>query len=501
MHASPFATWDSMTRKTFRLSRLLRHAVARLNRSFDGACALIVMLMTFTILNSGRMPQGFQDFLSVRLTVKNVALVIAFVVLWHASFAICGLYRTTPDPDAPRASPWLTAFRIVLACTMGSLVLSFFTLASSSGAFDLRVVCYFWLACVAAELGGRGVIALIAHSLARHAHQIRHAVIVGSGPRALTLEQSLAARPLQDCVVLGFADTRPDAEIEAPIRDRMLSTLEGLEALLCSRPIDQVLIALPVKSCYEAIQQVLDTCERVGVEATYFPDIFSAGLARPAFQGDEDDLPAVRHQLVVDDHRLVVKRALDIVIALVGLIAVAPILLVCAIVIKVTAPGPVFFSQLRYGYNRRQFRMYKLRTMVVDAERLQAGLESQNEARGPVFKIRADPRITRCGRIMRKLSLDELPQFFNVLRGDMSLVGPRPLPARDVLRFHEAWLMRRFSVKPGLTCLWQVSGRSQTEFDQWVRQDLDYIDNWSLTLDMRILIKTVPAVLSGSGAM
>jgi exopolysaccharide biosynthesis polyprenyl glycosylphosphotransferase len=458
------------------------------------------MLLTFTILNSGRMPRGLQDFLSLRLTIKNVALVVGFIILWHSAFAICGLYRTAPEgPGAPTRVSWR---RIVLACSIGTLFLSLFTLASSSGAFDLRVVAAFWVACVAAELVGRSGIALAARYLHHRARTIRHTVIVGSGPRAATLAQDLATRQYKECEVMGFVDTRPLDEVEPALRDRMLGTLEGLEALLCSRPIDQVLVALPVKSCYEAIQQVLDTCERVGVEATYFPDLFSTALARRAFDDEEEtDLPAVRHQFVADDHRLVVKRVIDIVLASAGLVAVAPVLIVCAIAIKLTAPGPVFFSQLRYGHNRRQFRMYKLRTMVVDAERQQASLEAQNEAQGPVFKIRADPRITRCGRVMRKLSLDELPQLVNVIRGDMSLVGPRPLPARDVLRFNEAWLMRRFSVKPGLTCLWQVSGRSETEFDQWVRQDLDYIDNWSLTLDMRILIKTVPAVLSGSGAM
>ncbi len=489
-----------MKRKPFRLSRLLRHAVARVNRSFDGACALVVMLLTFTILNIGRMPLGWQDFLSVRLTIKNVALVVAFIILWHSAFTICGLYRTTPEgPGELTRVSWR---RVVLACSIGALFLSFFTLASSSGAFDLRVVAAFWVACVAAELIGRGAIALAARYLERRAHTIRHTIIVGSGPRAATLAQNLDARPYKDCLVMGFVDTRARDEVEPPLRDRMIGTLEELEGILCSQPIDQVLVALPVKSCYEAIQQVLDTCERVGVEATYFPDIFSTALGSRAFDDEEEaELPAVRHQFVADDHRLVVKRGMDIVLASAGLVAAAPLLVVCAMVIKVTAPGPVLFSQLRYGYNRRQFRMFKLRTMVVDAERLQASLESQNEANGPVFKIRADPRITRCGRIMRKLSLDELPQLVNVLRGDMSLVGPRPQPARDVLRFHKAWLMRRFSVKPGLTCLWQVSGRSETEFDQWVRQDLDYIDNWSLTLDMRILIKTVPVVLTGSGAM
>ena len=325
-------------------------------------------------------------------------------------------------------------------------------------------------------------------------------MIIGSGPRALALLTHIESRPGRDWVVLGCVDTRPIEEIHEELRPLMIGTLEELEHLLCNRPIEQAFIALPVKSCYQAIQDAVNTCERVGVEPTYFPDIFSSALARREF--DEDgELTSVRHHLVPDDYRLVVKRAIDVVGALCGIVLLSPVLLTCAAVIRFTSPGPVLFTQFRYGHNRRQFRMYKFRTMVTNAERLQASLESKNEVQGPVFKIRADPRVTPAGQVMRKLSLDELPQLFNVLRGDMSLVGPRPLPVRDVLRFNEAWLMRRFSVRPGLTCLWQVNGRSETAFDQWVRLDLDYIDNWSLALDMRILIKTVPVVLSGSGAM
>jgi lipopolysaccharide/colanic/teichoic acid biosynthesis glycosyltransferase len=160
----------------------------------------------------------------------------------------------------------------------------------------------------------------------------------------------------------------------------------------------------------------------------------------------------------------------------------------------------VLFAQERYGYMKRRFRMQKFRTMVVEAERLQAALEQWNEAAGPVFKIRNDPRITPVGRWLRRTSLDELPQLWHVLTGEMSLVGPRPLPVRDVGHFAEPWLMRRFSMRPGLTCLWQISGRSDLGFDRWIALDLEYIDRWSLGLDFRILLLTLPAVLSGRGA-
>ena len=198
--------------------------------------------------------------------------------------------------------------------------------------------------------------------------------------------------------------------------------------------------------------------------------------------------------------RMVTKRTLDVAVSATALLLLSPVLLVAAAAVKLSSPGPVVFAQERYGLNRRRFRMYKLRTMVADAEALQAGLEDQNEASGPVFKIRKDPRITPVGHLLRRTSLDEVPQLLNVLRGEMSLVGPRPLPVRDVDRFTEAALMRRFSIRPGVTCLWQISGRSDLTFDDWIRLDLKYIDEWSIALDLQILVQTFPAVLRGTGA-
>jgi lipopolysaccharide/colanic/teichoic acid biosynthesis glycosyltransferase len=198
---------------------------------------------------------------------------------------------------------------------------------------------------------------------------------------------------------------------------------------------------------------------------------------------------------------LEVKRSVDIVGALLLLLATAPLMLAIVLAIKLTTPGPALFAHERYGYMKRRFRMYKFRTMVNGAEQLQPALEEYNEASGPAFKIRNDPRITRVGRFLRRTSLDELPQLWHVLRGEMSLVGPRPLPTRDVRRFTEPWLMRRFSMRPGLTCLWQISGRTTLSFQRWIELDLEYIDRWSLSLDAWILLRTLPAVIRGTGAV
>ncbi|MCH9015355.1 MAG: sugar transferase, partial [Gemmatimonadetes bacterium] len=193
------------------------------------------------------------------------------------------------------------------------------------------------------------------------------------------------------------------------------------------------------------------------------------------------------------------KRALDVLLSAFFIILFLPVLIVTALLIKLTSPGPVNFSQERVGLNKKRFRMLKFRTMVVGAEQQQAALEHLNEAAGPVFKIEGDPRITPIGKFLRQSSIDEIPQLFNVLKGDMSLVGPRPLPLRDYAGFSEDWHRRRISVRPGITGLWQVNGRDHSSFDEWMKLDLEYIDRWSLWLDFQIMLKTVPAVLRGSG--
>jgi exopolysaccharide biosynthesis polyprenyl glycosylphosphotransferase len=196
-----------------------------------------------------------------------------------------------------------------------------------------------------------------------------------------------------------------------------------------------------------------------------------------------------------------IKQGMDFIGTVVGLILISPVMVGVAIAIKLTSRGPVFFKQMRSGLNGAPFTIYKFRTMVTNAEQLKHELAAMNEMTGPVFKVTSDPRVTPIGKWLRKFSLDELPQLFNILRGEMSIVGPRPLPVDETKRINDAAHRRRLSVKPGLTCLWQVSGRSEIkEFKDWVRLDLEYIDNWSLWLDIKIILRTFPAVFRGSGA-
>jgi exopolysaccharide biosynthesis polyprenyl glycosylphosphotransferase len=196
----------------------------------------------------------------------------------------------------------------------------------------------------------------------------------------------------------------------------------------------------------------------------------------------------------------VVKRVFDFVFSGMLLVLLAPLFFVVAVLVKCTSPGSILFRQTRVGLNKRQFQIYKFRTMVANAEQIQEELLPMNEMAGPVFKISNDPRVTALGRVLRKTSIDELPQLFNVLMGEMSLVGPRAMSLRDYQLFDQDWQRRRFSVKPGITCLWQVNGRSSIPFEKWMELDMQYIDKWSLWLDFKILARTVPAVLRGTGA-
>jgi exopolysaccharide biosynthesis polyprenyl glycosylphosphotransferase len=252
---------------------------------------------------------------------------------------------------------------------------------------------------------------------------------------------------------------------------------------------------------FEQIENVIRVCELEGVEVWLLADFFTTQISRTSF----DELfgrPLLIFRTAPETSWAgLVKQLMDFFGALVLLVVAAIPMLVIALLIRLFSPGPVFFRQQRSGLNGAPFTLYKFRTMVTNAEQFKHELESMNEMRGPVFKITKDPRITPLGKILRRYSLDELPQVFNVLRNEMSLVGPRPLPVDEVRRFNDLAHRRRLSVKPGITCLWQIQGRNQiSDFKDWVRLDLEYIDNWSLWLDIKILLRTIPAVFTATGA-
>ena len=251
----------------------------------------------------------------------------------------------------------------------------------------------------------------------------------------------------------------------------------------------------------EDMDAAIRACELEGVEVLLVADFFKTQTARASFDDFYGWPVLVFSSTPASSWQRVIKHLIDFVGSLAMLILLALPLTLVALLIRLTSPGPVLFRQQRSGLNGQPFTLYKLRTMVTNAEQLKHELAAMNEMTGPVFKLSNDPRVTPLGKILRKFSIDELPQLYNVLRGEMSLVGPRPLPVDEVRRFNDLAHRRRLSMKPGLTCLWQISGRNNvSDFKEWVRLDLEYIDNWSLWLDIKILCRTAPIVLTGAGA-
>jgi len=457
----------------------------------DQVAAVAALCAALIVVNIGDLPRGVGEFLALRITVEKVLLLVMFAVCWNRAFTWLGLYRRWRV-----ATPREELTRVGAASLLGACPTLLFRLFSATGAFRLETVSLFWALSIPAILVSRQIVRALGTWVS--GRRPREVLIIGSGPRAQALCRVLRSLNGADdpgASLIGCMDVE-DTPATAPHLPRWLGPLRDLESVLIHEVVDEVLIALPIRSCYERIQEVIHTCERLGVQSAYLADIFEPSLGQVGYEE-----PAFRTVKVVqDDFRLIIKRIIDVVGAALSLVVLSPVLLLIAAIIKLTSPGPVLFAQQRYGLNKRLFRMYKFRTMVSDAEARQPALEGQNEAQGPVFKIAGDPRITGVGRFFRRSSLDELPQLWNVLKGEMSLVGPRPLPVRDVGRFSEGWLMRRFSMPPGLTCLWQVNGRSSVSFERWVQLDLQYIDRWSLQLDALILLKTIPAVLHGRGA-
>lgn len=460
---------------------------AGLMACLDCLAAVIGIVVVLVSVSFSNLPYGLNSFLSARITVKNVLLLIFLATAWPLVFHLFGLYQARVCRHFKSE-----AGRLIAATTAGAGLALVFPLTSSTGTVTVWQMPYFWLAqltlCLLVRTGRRAV------DHARHRHS-RRALIVGSGHLARRAYRDIHSDRSHRYEVVGFVDDPISGHHSEPL----IATLMDLEQILMREVIDEVVIALPVKSCYQQIQYVISVCERAGVKAKYGADMFKSAVAFPRYDARGDRAFVAMH-VAPDDYRIVVKRGIDIVGGAVGLVLCAPLLLLVAAAIKLTSSGPIVYPQDRCGLGRRPFRMYKFRSMYADAEKLQASLESRNEANGPVFKIRNDPRITPLGRLLRKSSIDELPQLWNVLRGDMSLVGPRPLPWRDVQRISRPSDMRRFSMRPGLTCLWQIKGRSNIGFERWVELDLEYIDNWSLALDAWILTRTIPAVLSGDGA-
>ncbi len=327
----------------------------------------------------------------------------------------------------------------------------------------------------------------------------RSILIVGTDATALGIAQSIDQHRFWGFRLLGFVRTG-EAEPGRIVSDRhpVLGDLADLPRLIEEHPVDDVIFAVRRREL-DRMEEIFEILQELGIRTRFAMDLFPNVRARVQLE-DLDGMPLLTFSTTpTSPLQLMAKRLTDVAVSTLLLVLGLPLVVVIAGLIKLTSGGAVLFRQTRCGLNGRYFTLYKFRTMVHDAELRRREILHLNEMQGPAFKLRRDPRVTRLGRLLRKFSLDELPQLWNVLRGDMSLVGPRP-PIPEEVAQYQRWQRRRLSMKPGLTCLWQISGRNQVDFDRWMELDLEYIDSWSPLLDLKILLKTIPVVLSGRGA-
>jgi exopolysaccharide biosynthesis polyprenyl glycosylphosphotransferase len=331
----------------------------------------------------------------------------------------------------------------------------------------------------------------------------RTVLVVGAGPAARDIARSIDAHRYWGFRILGFV-VAPEDDGGMPVAQRptlahpVLGSLEDLPRILEHQIVDDVIFALGRRD-FERVEDLFLSLQEQGIRVRFALDLFPHAKAKVDLE-ELDGTPLLTFSTSPNrPFQLLAKRALDIALSGLLLLIGAPIVGLVALLIRLTTGGKIIFRQTRCGLNGRSFTLYKFRTMVEDAEERRRELMHLNEMKGPVFKLRRDPRVTQVGKFLRKFSLDEIPQLWNVIRGDMSLVGPRP-PIPEEVAQYQRWQRRRLAMKPGLTCLWQISGRNEIDFDQWMRLDLEYIDNWSPSLDLKILLKTIPVVLTGKGA-
>jgi exopolysaccharide biosynthesis polyprenyl glycosylphosphotransferase len=436
------------------------------------------------------------DFLRSNIETVNAVVFSATVAVWHLAIKMQGLYYSVRFSSRSEV-----LVKTAKASTVNAVALLVAGQAAGWDKVTFAVCLLFWPLSFALLAGFRIGAFQLARLARRHGINVKTVLVIGGGARGARIMRTIEERRELGYRILGYLDSEEAFSRRSVRGVAWLGSVEELPEIISNTVIDEVIIALPVKSQYNRIKMAVAVLEEQGILVHIVSDLFPNQLARMQSQEFEGWPLLSLHSAPPFCWRTDIKRAIDFFGAAFGLIAISPLLIVTAIVVKLESKGPVFFFQERMGYNKRRFRMIKFRTMVVDAEARMSEIEHLNEKDGAIFKIKNDPRITRIGRHLRRFSIDELPQLWNVLVGDMSLVGPRPLSIRDAMKLESGSHKRRFSVRPGLTCLWQVSGRSELSFEEWMKLDLEYIDRWSLALDGKILLQTLPAVVTAKGAV
>lgn len=421
-------------------------------------------------------------------------LMLAFAWVW--------LFNHLVQYETDRLkSPRSQVADVIKATTASAFLLMVAAAAFGFSRISREAVVIFWLIATGLCVLTRLLLRWFLMQLRRSGYNYRHLLILGFNDEAVQMARRIDANPELGYKIHGYISEHDDPEARPLLQTpyEVLGHLRDLRTILERGPVDEIILCVPFMPHVAVIGDAVRLAQELGIVLRLFPDSASSQLLSrlhvERFEGNYV-ITFFREQLLM---QLLLKRGMDIALSLAGLILLSPLLIVVALIVRLTSPGPILFAQERVGMNKRLFRLYKFRSMYVDAEKRRRELEHLNEMDGPVFKIKNDPRVTPIGRFIRKTSIDELPQLLNVLRGQMSLVGPRPPLLAEVDQYD--WLYRRrLSIKPGITCLWQISGRNDVTFKQWMAMDKAYIDNWSLWLDIKILAKTIPAVLFSKGA-
>ena len=454
----------------------------------DAAATVAAFLAAYYAAGIG-LEKVLPEFFGPVLKIGEYAWILLLMVpAWWVLLFFFGEYALDQIQQRRRLLAGLVRPALVVALILGAAVF-----VAQEKFFSRRVLSAFVLLNFLLVLLGRRALLSAAAGIARQARNRRNLLIVGSPARAQSFVEAIARDPW-GLRAMGFVS---DAALRAVGELACLGSLADLPRLLEEQVVDDVVV-VEAEGGLAGINAVIRACEEVGVRVHVQATCFDAVLSRPHLE----DFRGFRFLAFAagptDQLRMGLKRALDVVTSAMLLLYFSPALLGIAAAIRLTSRGPALFRQMRSGLNGRRFELLKFRSMVERADARKKEVAGLNIMSGPVFKAAADPRVTSLGRILRRYSIDELPQLWNVLKGDMSLVGPRPALPAEVEKY-ERWQRRRLSMRPGITGLWQVRGRNLVDFDEWMRLDLDYIDRWSPGLDLRIIFETLPAVLRGTG--
>ena len=463
-----------------------RETIIRRFLIFVDACVLVLAYLFVFLLHN--------LLIESPLPLLKYWLALVFAIpYWCLALYANGLYQSMRTRDYLKILWAVIKAGVVAFLLLGTFIFLFKLTFVSRLFFLLFMVFSFlfiWLE--------KTAIFMSSHYVHRQGLNTRRLVVVGTGRRANDFIRKADQHPEWGFELLGVIDDEPGRGVHQVGRLNVIGTLDDIPRIFHRDAVDEVIFVVP-RSRLNSLQGAIDDCETEGVVVTVAVDLFDTKLARSSV-GELDGLPLLHFKTThAKEWELLVKRLFDFAASGLGILVLSPLFLVMAILTKATSKGPVFFKQNRLGLAGRRFTLYKFRTMRQGAHAVLSDVTDLNSMTTPEFKEKKTRWITPVGRFMRKFSIDELPQLFNVFVGHMSIVGPRPTVPDEVVKYKD-WQRRRFSMKPGITCLWQINGRNNITFEDWMKLDLEYLDNWSLWLDAKILLKTVPVVLFGIGA-